>query len=205
MKKSDQTKHNILVAGTRLFNQNGYSNTTTKEIALMAEVSEATLFKYYISKDGLFKAILNSLVIELKKSSVSTIATIIAAKYKDRPLYHTLSNIITNRIEFLNLHDSTLKVIIQEALINPELKEQIQTHVWPEVSSTLYKLFQKSIDKGEIRPQNVAYLTSSFISIISSPIFASYLVPNYDNAIRKTYILEQFELFYSGISMKGDN
>lgn len=205
MKKSELTKLNILIAGTNLFNQKGYSNTTTKEIASMANVSEATIFKYYTSKDGLFKAILNNLVIELKKASVSTITKIIAATYTDKPLYHTLSNIILNRIEFLNLHDSTLKVIIQEALINPELKNQIKINVWPEVSSRLNKLFQKAIDKGEIRPYEINYLTSSFIATISSPIIASYLIPDYDVNTRRTYILEQFELFYLGISLKGDN
>lgn len=199
MKKSDKTKHRIIQAGITLFSEYGYGNTSTKDIATLAEVSEATLFKYFKTKDGLFKAILFSLVKEIKKVSISNISMIILAKHNHKPLYHTLSEIIDNRIEFLNAHDSTIKAIIQEALINPELKDLVKTNVWPEVSNTLTKLFDKAIETGEIQPKETKYLVSSFFSSITGPVVASYVVPTYDNETRALYIKGNFEQFYTSL------
>lgn len=200
MKKSDKTKQRILHASTRLFALQGYSNTSTKDIANMAEVSEATLFKYFKSKDGLFKAILMSLIDELKKISIADIGSLVMATYTDRTLYHILSTIVHNRIKFLDQHDSTIKAIIQEVLINNELKEQVQLQVWPEISKTLSNLFNKAILDGEIKPHETKYLVSHFISSISAPVIASYVVPTYDKETRKTYINHHFEMFYATIT-----
>lgn len=199
MKKSELTKQRILQAAILLFSQNGYGNTSTKDIATLAKVSEATLFKHFKTKDGLFKAILFSLVKELNKISITNISLIILAKHKNKQLYHTLSAIIDNRIQFLNSHDSTIKAIIQEALTNQELKAQIQQSVWPEVSLTLSNLFDKAIASNEIQARETKYLTSSFFSAITGPIIASYLVPSYDNSTRALYIKNNFENFYASL------
>lgn len=199
MKKSEKTKKRIIESGTILFARHGFSNSSTKDIALLAEISEATIFKYYKSKDGLFKAILFSLLEELKKISVTNIGSIISANYGLQPLYHILSDIVDNRIIFLDQHDSIIKAILQEALINPELKEQVQLKVWPEISQTLCPLFEEAISSGEIQPKDTNYLISSFLSAIVAPIIASYIVPNYDKEIRATYIKQNFELFYRSL------
>lgn len=55
----DERRHQLLQVAMRLFSERGFSGTTTKEIALAAGISEATVFKHFANKDELYSAILD--------------------------------------------------------------------------------------------------------------------------------------------------
>lgn len=50
-------KEKILSTGLKLFAKQGYEQTPTNQVSTKAEVSEGLLFKHYVSKEGLLKAI----------------------------------------------------------------------------------------------------------------------------------------------------
>jgi TetR/AcrR family transcriptional regulator len=56
----DQRREQILETAVRLFSQNGFNGTTTKEIAAAAGVSEAMVFRHFSTKDALYEAILDT-------------------------------------------------------------------------------------------------------------------------------------------------
>ncbi|MBX3244130.1 MAG: TetR/AcrR family transcriptional regulator [Acidobacteria bacterium] len=60
----DERREQILRTAIELFSRNGFSGTTTKKIAKEAGVSEAMVFRHFVSKDELYKAILHSKVCE---------------------------------------------------------------------------------------------------------------------------------------------
>jgi AcrR family transcriptional regulator len=51
------TKDRLLTVASRLFTEQGFANTTVREIAHAAEVSESSIFTYFDTKDGLLMAI----------------------------------------------------------------------------------------------------------------------------------------------------
>jgi AcrR family transcriptional regulator len=55
---ADQRRHAIVEAATKVFAENGFHGTTTRELARAAGVSEALLYKHFPSKESLFDAIL---------------------------------------------------------------------------------------------------------------------------------------------------
>ncbi len=55
----DERREQIIRVAMRLFGENGFRGTTTKEIANAAGVSEATVFKHFANKDELYAAILD--------------------------------------------------------------------------------------------------------------------------------------------------
>lgn len=55
----DERRSQILQVAIKLFSQNGFRGTTTKEIARLAGVSEAMVFRHYATKDELYTAILD--------------------------------------------------------------------------------------------------------------------------------------------------
>jgi TetR/AcrR family transcriptional regulator len=55
-----ERREQILETAVRLFSQNGFNGTTTKEIAAAAGVSEAMVFRHFSSKDALYEAILDT-------------------------------------------------------------------------------------------------------------------------------------------------
>ena len=54
----DERREQILRSAMALFSKNGFSGTTTKQIAAAAGVSEAMVFRHFASKDELYGAIL---------------------------------------------------------------------------------------------------------------------------------------------------
>ncbi len=55
----DERRIQILEVAIKLFSQRGFSGTTTKEIARLAGVSEAMVFKHFANKQELYSAILD--------------------------------------------------------------------------------------------------------------------------------------------------
>ena len=58
--KGDERREQILRTAVSLFSQRGFKGTTTKEIAKVAGVSEAMVFRHFASKDELYGAILHN-------------------------------------------------------------------------------------------------------------------------------------------------
>lgn len=56
----DKRREQILQTAVDLFSQRGFRGTTTKEIARVAGVSEAMVFRHFATKDALYGAILDN-------------------------------------------------------------------------------------------------------------------------------------------------
>lgn len=55
----DERREQIIKAAMRLFSENGFRGTTTKEIAKASGISEATVFKHFANKEELYADILD--------------------------------------------------------------------------------------------------------------------------------------------------
>ena len=68
------TQERILEAAVQLFASNGYGNTSTREVARFAHVTEASIFHYFHSKRDLFVAALQSRLdrLHIRKKSCKT-------------------------------------------------------------------------------------------------------------------------------------
>ncbi|MGH7927966.1 MAG: helix-turn-helix domain-containing protein [Candidatus Binatia bacterium] len=55
---ADERRNAIVEAATKVFAENGFHGTTTRELAKAAGVSEALLYKHFPSKESLFSAML---------------------------------------------------------------------------------------------------------------------------------------------------
>ena len=56
----DKRREQILLTAISLFSQKGFSGTTTKEIARVAGVSEAMVFRHFAKKSDIYDAILDN-------------------------------------------------------------------------------------------------------------------------------------------------
>ncbi|ROP37891.1 TetR/AcrR family transcriptional regulator [Saccharothrix texasensis] len=63
------TKAALLDAATKLFGERGFDRTTVRDIASLAGVNQALLFRYYGSKDALFATVLATQSRELLEDS----------------------------------------------------------------------------------------------------------------------------------------
>lgn len=83
------TRHNaILEAAKTLFDKEGYEGVTTKNIAEVAEIGEATLFRYFASKSEIFFSVIGKRVEESITAAIELDAdTVPNASKRDAEYY----------------------------------------------------------------------------------------------------------------------
>lgn len=97
-KRSIEKKNNIIKAAYRVFNEKGYNNTNTAEIAKEAGISTGCLYDYFIDKKDIF--------LEVLKMHNSFINEIIQNNLIDIPENETLFNIVKTFIHtFIKSHN----------------------------------------------------------------------------------------------------
>ncbi|RMH03014.1 MAG: TetR/AcrR family transcriptional regulator [Nitrospirae bacterium] len=129
-----QRKAAILTAATRLFAAKGFSGTKTREIAELAGISEALLFKHFPTKKDLFAAIL------AQYSPVPRLLTEVQAlahEKNDEQLFRYIATTIVSKVPDTQL----MRLILFSALEEPELSDLFfHQHV-----SRFYKVFSQYI------------------------------------------------------------
>lgn len=103
----------VLLAGLKLFSENGFHATTTAEIANQAGVSEGTIYKYFHSKNDLLNKLLNPILHEIQQNFFLRIDD-----YHD--LNTMLSFVVKDRVQFALVNFDFFKLILQEILTNQQ-------------------------------------------------------------------------------------
>lgn len=115
-------KKKTLNAAIMLFSKQGYKGTSTLEIAEIAGVSQATVFKYFKTKQELLGAIVSPIIPELFLNFFVKLKNIETTK----ELIHF---IVRDRFEFIKENKDTIKIILSELLTNEQFKENILSNI----------------------------------------------------------------------------
>lgn len=154
-------KKKVLLAGLKLFSKHGFHATTTAQIALEADVSEGTIYKYFKSKDDLLASLLSPMLQEIKGNFFVHLDD-----------YHELTSIISfvveDRIQFLLLNFDFLKILIQELLTEERTLELIQGEITGKDGVLAYF----SDLKERFSEINQKLTSIQLLRIFVSPIFA---------------------------------
>jgi len=111
----------IIETTIKLFAKKGFANTSTAEIAKMAEVSEGTIFKHYGTKDKLLLAILLPFVKESLPSMANEVFDEILTE-NTTTFDQFLRGVIKNRVDFINGNKELFRVFVKEIIYKDELK-----------------------------------------------------------------------------------
>lgn len=115
-------KKKTLAAAIELFSQKGYSGTSTAQIADKAGVSQATIFKYFKTKSDLLAEIMQPMIPELKKAFLPQLKT-------HTKLEEAVHFIVQDRFHFLVQNAELIKILIQECLVNAELRQTLMANI----------------------------------------------------------------------------
>ena len=107
----------ILDAAARLFAEKGFHRTTTKDIAEAADVSEGTLYNYFVNKEDMLLGIMSRLV-ETQHLTASLIWSI---PDDAREFLYTM---LSQRKEFVQQDGTMLQSVFSEILVDPDLRRQ---------------------------------------------------------------------------------
>jgi len=108
----EERRESILAGARQVFINRGYRGATTAEIAENAAISEVTLFRYFSSKQEIFKeavepVLTESLYREIQKNNLDPM--------------ERLKNVLTERINFVAKNHQLVRLILMESNIHDDL------------------------------------------------------------------------------------
>jgi AcrR family transcriptional regulator len=158
--KGEERRRVIIDAALALFARKGFRGTTTKEIAEAAGCSEATIFKYFTSKDELYSAIL-----EVKSAIEETLAKAAeaAAKGDDAGVFRAVGLEALIRTE---QDPSLMRLLLFSALEGHELSHFFFESKVRHLHEFLSNYIGQRITDGVFRPVNPLLAARGFVGMI---------------------------------------
>lgn len=144
-------KKKVIMAGLKLFSEKGFEGTSTQEIATESGMSQATIFKYFKTKDDLLKFIITPIMENIVPLYVVEFKT--ELENKKANLEDLIKFIVHNRYQFLVDNKEVALIVLSELLTKEEIKTQfvkMMTSRGPSIVDTFQKLMDQT---GEVRPE----------------------------------------------------
>jgi AcrR family transcriptional regulator len=158
--KGEERRRVIIEAALALFSRKGFRGTTTREIAEAAGCSEATIFKYFTTKDELYSAIL-----EAKAAIEETLAKAAqAAAQKDDPgVFRAIGLEALIRTE---QEPALMRLLIYSALEGHELSHLFFESKVRRLHEFLSNYIGERIIDGVFHPVNPLVAARGFVGMI---------------------------------------
>lgn len=175
--KSDLTKERIIVEAVEIFSKEGFAASRTNEIAKAAEISEATLFKYFNSKQGLLDSVVSLFIKQMTKKVIVDPLDKIFEEYKDAAPEILLKKIFMNRIELIEKIKKLGIVAITESRFNMGIRQEIIEHIFPEIRLVGEKIVTHYQEKGIFREDLDSWVTirTAMMSVIGMMLTKEFL------------------------------
>ena len=154
-----ETRTRILKSALKLFAQNGYDGTSTRDLAEHAKVAEGTLFRHFANK----KAIL----IEIATQGWIEILTDLLTELSEMGSYQAVAQVMRRRMLHLHQNADMLKVCFLEAQFHPDLREHIQLEVINKMTDVAEAFFQTAMDRGVYRQMNPKLVARVFLGMFA--------------------------------------
>jgi AcrR family transcriptional regulator len=162
-----ETRQRIIAAAMRLFGRQGYSQTTTRQIAADAGVNEVTLFRHFGSKKGLLEVCIEAY------NAAGFAATFEAELSGDYP--QDILGMARRQVQDTTASLAILSLLVCDARNVPELRQAMLAGGRGNLQR-LSAYFQNQIDSGVILPEYTAEaLASAFDSLFSSNVIFEYM------------------------------
>ena len=111
-------KEKTIAAAIKLFAKQGYHGTSTLQIAKEAGVSQATVFKYFKTKEDLLHSIIVPVIPKL-------FLNFLKRTQNTNSLEELISYVVEDRMVFLKENKDTIKIVYSEILTNENFKTQL--------------------------------------------------------------------------------
>lgn len=138
-------KKKIMQAAVDLISTKSYNGTSTLQIAKHAGLSQATLFKYFKTKEDLLTAILHPVVPGLFGRFFEELLAFNTTEEKVHYLVH-------NRMAYLKKNRALMKIILQEIFSNKKLRKE-QLYIWNTLQDKLLVLHKELIKDSRVNPE----------------------------------------------------
>lgn len=171
MKYNNETSKKIMKVALKLFSEQGYYPTTTKQIAEETGVNELTIFRHFGSKSNLFQATTEEYIVDSK-------IDLILKDTEDLSFEESMS-LITNRIYKLFIQNTKLYKV--QMKLSDNEKDFVKLKLSRKIISVLKDYFKELKENNKIKgePEIMAVtLINSLLGAFTIEILGDYTVSN---------------------------
>ncbi|MCS6873330.1 MAG: TetR/AcrR family transcriptional regulator [Pyrinomonadaceae bacterium] len=162
---ADERKNQILRIAIDLFSKKGFKGTTTKEIAQIAGISEAMLFKHFASKDELYAAMLDYK--SCQAGIEETFASLEEAIEKGADDEEIFYGLILKALRYHESDQEFLRLLLHSALEGHEFSELFVTRKIAPIYELLGKYIEKRQKEGVFRDDvNARLIVRAFLGMM---------------------------------------
>lgn len=142
-------KRQVILAAMKLFSQQGFDGTSTQQLAQESGMSQATIFKYFKTKEDLLRWIVTPIIQNVMPVYVDEFKNKLSHKKADlRELIHF---IVRDRYQFLLDNDEVALILISSFLTKTEIRDEF-AGLLSERGPEMVGLFRSLLDgTGEVR------------------------------------------------------
>ncbi|MCB0185770.1 MAG: TetR/AcrR family transcriptional regulator [Caldilineaceae bacterium] len=145
----------ILEAAIAVIAEQGFQNTTIKQIAARAEVADGTIYNYFKNKDDILTAIIAQITeAETREIHFAEAQGMNFAEFINAYVAHRMGEIADGY--------PVLKVLITETLANPELARQVYEQVYAPSFVVAENFMRQQIADGALPDVDAALLSRLF-------------------------------------------
>jgi TetR/AcrR family transcriptional regulator len=159
---AEDRRRQLIQVAMRLFSQKGFSGTTTKEIALMAGVTEAIIFRHFASKDGLYAAILDFKANDVRVEDWIDELRGYAERRDDEGLFGTLASKI---LDHYRSDLDFMRLMLYSALEGHDLAQKFREKQFTPIHDFLRDYIEMRQLEGGFRPCNPGAAVRAFIGM----------------------------------------
>ena len=138
-------KKKIMQAAVDLISTKSYNGTSTLQIAKHTGLSQATLFKYFKTKEDLLTAILHPVVPGLFGRFFEELLALETTEEK-------VHYLVQNRMAYLKKNRALMKIILHEMFSNNKLRHE-QVFIWNTIQNKLGVLHKELLADPRVNPE----------------------------------------------------
>lgn len=158
-------KKKVVLAALQLFSKKGFDGTSTQEIAKTSGMSQATIFKYFKTKEDLLEFIITPLMQNIFPVYVNDFQKELLSKGNN--IENLIHFVIQNRYRFLVDNREVALIVLSEILTKDKVRDKFIELV-EERGSDIVQVFMKMAHetgqiRADIKPETIIRLVVSQI------------------------------------------
>lgn len=157
----EERREQLIQTAIRLFSQNGFRGTTTREIARAAGVTEALVFQHFANKDELYAAILDSKANEVVADEFIEELRQHAARRDDEALFRALA---AKTLEYYRKNTDFLRLMLYSALEAHEMAQEFRAKRTQQMNKFLCDYVSQRQREGAFGRRNPQAVVHAYLS-----------------------------------------
>jgi len=150
-------RHEIMTAAAQIFAEQGFTNATTKEIAVAADMAEGTLYNYFDGKQAILMAILS----EMQKPVDALLEDVNQLEKREDivALVERGLDIFVSQLDFA-------RTLLAEVWVNDAILENFVMGRLQSISAKVQAFITRRIADGVFRPLDAGMVTQMILGMV---------------------------------------